>query len=86
MVVSEVREAGVWMERGGVGCRKVRSEGVGARIGAWVLSCRIRIRVTEHRLLVLVGAHVLLGLAWLPLIEGEIGNALGTPGVGLASW
>lgn len=52
VVVSEVREAGVWMERGGVGCRKVRSEGVGAgtRIGAWVLSCRIRIRVTEHRL------------------------------------
>lgn len=91
MVVKKVRKTGIRMERGRILWRRVQSEGVlagvkaGTRIGAWVniLSCRIRIRVT---VMVLVGANVLLELARLPLIGGEIRNALGAPGVGRASW
>lgn len=97
MVVKEVRKTGR-MERGGVLLRRVQSEGVwaGTRIGAWVevLSCGVKISVgiREHRLLwiptllVLVGAHVLSEPARLLLIGREIRNALGAPGLGMASW
>lgn len=82
MAVEEVRKTGIWMERGWVLRRRVQREGVwagvkaGAGIWAWVyvLSCRIRIRITEHRLpwipilLILVGSHVLMELARLLLI------------------
>ena len=42
IVVQEVRKTGIWLERGGVLWRKVRSEGertgvkAWTRIGAWV--------------------------------------------------
>lgn len=101
VVVKEVRKTCVWMERGGVLWRRVHSERVwagvkaGTKIGAWVQvrRCRvkIRVRIRKHHLpwtptlLVLVGTHVLLELARLLLIRREIGNALGVPGVGMAS-
>lgn len=99
VLMKKVRKTAVWMVKGRVLRRRVQSEGVwarvkaGTRIGAWVyvLSYRIRIRITKHHLpwiptlLVLVGTHVLLELALLLLIGGEIRNTLGAPGPDMSS-
>lgn len=99
--VEEVRKTGVWLERRGILWMRVRSVGVwvGVRArtrigaGAGVLSCRVRVRVRTRvhhlprfpTLLVLIGVHLLVEVAWLLRTGGEIWYTLGDPGVGMAS-